>query len=206
MAVKHHWFGSEVRQQPHQSFKNMPPQRPCLRCSACLSALAQPLGMAGTSSKNQQSSARAWFNSLDNLQPDSKPESSRTGMWGKGKSKAQETTGPLPAASSAKSSTPRPPNIVWDGTCVQELVSWLVTHPTDRYILYHNRNQAGSAPLLPPNQWPSGRQKKDIHAAIAKHIFDSKEPEYLDGSDRYMTSVSNRLTAYVSNPSCTFLT
>ena len=60
----------------------------------------------------------------------------------------------------------------------QELVSWLVTHPADRHILYHDHIQSGSAPPLPSNQRPSGRQKKDIHAAIAKHIFNSKKSEY----------------------------
>ncbi|KAF8424780.1 hypothetical protein L210DRAFT_799294, partial [Boletus edulis BED1] len=89
----------------------------------------------------------------------------------------------------------RPPNIVWDEGRVQELVTWLITHPADRHVLYHDRNQAGSAPPLPPNERPSGRQKKDVHAAIAKNIFNSKDPEYSNDPERYTTSVSNRLTA-----------
>jgi hypothetical protein len=128
-------------------------------------------------------------------------------MQGRGKGRAQVMTGVVPTGTtSSKSSTPRPPNIIWDETCVQELVSWLVTRPTDRHVLYHDRNQAGSTPPpLPPNEWPSGRQKKDIHAAIARHIFYGKDPEYSTDPDRYATSVSNRLTAdvhilYISFP------
>jgi hypothetical protein len=94
---------------------------------------------------------------------------------------------------------PRPPNIVWDQDHVQELVSWIVTHPTDRNILYHDRNQSGSAPPS-PNERPSGRQKKDIHAVIAKHIFEGKVSDYTNDPEQYATSVSNRLTAYISIP------
>jgi hypothetical protein len=127
-------------------------------------------------------------------------------MQGRGKGRAQVMTRVVPTGTtSSKSSTPRPPNIIWDETCVQELVSWLVTHPTDRHMLYHDHNQAGSSPPLFPNEWPSGRQKKDIYAAIARHIFDCKDPEYSTNQDRYATSVSNRLTAdvhilYISLP------
>ena len=87
-------------------------------------------------------------------------------------------TGVVPTGTtSSKFSTPRPLNIIWDKTHVQELVSWLVTRPADRHVLYHDHNQAGSGPPLPPNERPSGRQK-NIHVAIARHIFDGKDPEY----------------------------
>lgn len=168
----------------------MPPQR--LRRSARLRALAQPFRMTP-----QQAKGKASARPSDNNQPIPKP-AGRTGGRGKGKGRAQDATGPLPTASS-KSSTPRPPNIVWDEGRVQELVTWLITHPADRHVLYHDRNQAGSAPPLPPNERPSGRQKKDVHAAIAKNIFNSKDPEYSNDPERYTTSVSNRLTAYVTS-------
>ena len=170
----------------------MPPQH--LRRSACLQTLSQSLRMSSTTQKAKR---RASAKPSGNAQPIPKP-AGRTGTQGKGKGRAQEATGPLPATSS-KSSTPRPPNITWDENRVQELVSWLVTCLADRHVLYHDCNQAGSAPPLPSNEQPSGRQKKDIHAVIAKHIFGGKDPEYLNSLERYVMSVSNRLTAYVTH-------
>ena len=175
-------------------FKNMPPHRQCPHHSARLSALAQSFTMASTSSKTQQPRSRALSKPSEKAPPVPKPPGRTACGWGKGRLRTQEVTGPLTAA---KSSALRPPNIIWDETHVQELVSWLVTHPADRHILYHDRNQSKSAPSLPPDQQPSGRQKKNIHAAITKHIFDGKDSEYSNDPNRYATSVCNQLTAYV---------
>jgi hypothetical protein len=171
----------------------MPPYRQCPRRSARLSALAQSFAITSASSKMQQQRDGALSKSTGKARPTPNPPARTT--RGKGKGKAQEATGPPAAAS--KSSTPKLPNIIWGETRVQELVSWLVTRPADRNILYHDRNQSGPAPSLSPDQRPSGKQKKDIHAAIAKHIFDGRDSEYSNDPDRYTTSVCNRLTAYV---------
>ena len=179
--------------RPSRSFKNMPPYRQCPRRSARLSALAQSFAITSTGSKMQPHRDRTLSKSTDKVRPTPNPPARIT--RGKGKGKAREATGPPAVAS--KSSTPKLPNITWGEARVQELVSWLVTRPADRNILYHDRNQSGPAPPLTPDQRPSGKQKKDIHAAIAKHIFDGKDSEYSNDPDRYTTSVCNRLTAYV---------
>ena len=102
----------------------------------------------------------------------------------------------LPTATTLATTTSRPPNIIWDENRVRKLVTWIVDRPADRHILYNDRNQSGSAPPL-SNEHSSGKQKKDIHAAIAKHIFEGEDPEYSNNPSCYAKSVSNRLIAYV---------
>jgi len=68
-----------------------------------------------------------------------------------------------------------PPNISWDAdpTRSEKLVAWLVSHPADRHILFHDRAGNSSAtPAISPNDKPSRRNKKDVQAAIANHIFE----------------------------------
>jgi len=107
----------------------------------------------------------------------------------RGKGKAPEVSGVSKAP--PKVASARPLNIIWDEVCVQELVTWLVTRPADRHVLYHDQ----SSTLPPPGKRPSGKQKKGIHAAIARHIFEGKESDYSSDPDRFATSVSNHLTA-----------
>ena len=153
--------------------------------------------MACANSVTQPARGRASTRPLDNPQQSTAPKlPGRTGTHGRGKGRALEAPGAA-SASSSKSSAPQPPNIVWDETHIQELVSWLITCPADRHILYHDHNQTGSTPPFPPSEWPSGKQKKDVHAAIAKHIFEGKDHEYTNNPDRYVTSVSNQLTACI---------
>ena len=154
--------------------------------------------MACANSVTQPARGRASTRPPDNPQQLTAPKlPGRTGTRGRGKGRALEAPGAA-SASSSKSSALRPLNIVWDETHVQELVSWLMTRPADRHILYHDHNPTGSTPPFPPSERPSGKQKKDVHAAIAKHIFEGKDHEYTNGPDRHnVTSVSNQLTACI---------
>ncbi|KAL4062818.1 hypothetical protein V8B97DRAFT_1877335, partial [Scleroderma yunnanense] len=69
-------------------------------------------------------------------------------------------------------------NISWDAdlTHLEKLVSWLVSHPTDCHILFHDHtgNSSTTSALSASNK-PSGRNKKDVQAAIAKHIFEQDD-------------------------------
>ena len=158
-----------------QSLKNsMPPHRPCVRRSAHLQTSLPRFPMAAASSHSSRNQASAQPSA--STQPAPRPP----GKTARGRARARvpELPGTL-STTSSRSVAPRPPNIVWDQDCVQELVSWIVTHPADRNILYHDRNQSGSAPLPSPSEQPSGRQKKDIHTVIAKHIFEGKVSDYI---------------------------
>ncbi|KAL4069010.1 hypothetical protein J3A83DRAFT_4373282 [Scleroderma citrinum] len=64
--------------------------------------------------------------------------------------------------------------ISWDAdpTCSEKLVAWLVSHPADCHILFHDHTgNSSTTSALFTNDKPSGRNKKDVQAAIAKHIF-----------------------------------
>ena len=92
-----------------------------------------------------------------------------------------------------------PPNISWDAdpTRSEKLVAWLVSHPTDRHILFHDHAGNSSAtPAISPNNKPSGRNKKDVQAAIAKHIFEHDDVYaelYGSHPEKFSASLGNRL-------------
>ena len=58
-----------------------------------------------------------------------------------------------------------------DPTCTDKLVSWILNHPADCNILFHDRLSNSPTLTLSPEERPSGNNKKDITAVITKHIF-----------------------------------
>ncbi|KAF8551932.1 hypothetical protein OG21DRAFT_1486619 [Imleria badia] len=88
-------------------------------------------------------------------------------------------------AAAAPAMTSRAPNIIWDEKRVTKLVAWIVERPADRHILYSGSAPATTGPSgTKQDEHPSGKQKKDIHAAIAKHIFDGEDSEYSNNPGR----------------------
>ncbi|KAL4062362.1 hypothetical protein J3A83DRAFT_4194785 [Scleroderma citrinum] len=98
-----------------------------------------------------------------------------------------------------------PHNISWDAdlTHLEKLVSWLVSHPTDCHILFHDHtgNSSTTSTLSASNK-PSGRNKKDMQAAIAKHIFEQDDiyaELYVSHPDKFLTSLGNQLRIKISS-------
>ncbi|KAL4062069.1 hypothetical protein V8B97DRAFT_1921118 [Scleroderma yunnanense] len=54
---------------------------------------------------------------------------------------------------------------------MEKLVFWIINHPTDHNILFHNHLSSIPVPTHSPDDRPSGKNKKEVTAAIAKHIF-----------------------------------
>jgi hypothetical protein len=76
------------------------------------------------------------------------------------------------------------------------LLDYLLKHPADCNILFHDKHTGTSAPALPSDARPSGRSKKDVQAVIAKYIFehDSVYSEaYKADPDKFQVCVGNRL-------------
>ena len=90
------------------------------------------------------------------------------------------------------------PNITWEGKHTDQLVEWSMTHTADWHILFHDCVTSTSASKPPPGDKPSGKSKKEVSAAIARHIFiTDPDHSFLYASDplRYVTSVINQLGA-----------
>ncbi|KAI6103114.1 hypothetical protein EDD17DRAFT_1756770 [Pisolithus thermaeus] len=64
----------------------------------------------------------------------------------------------------------------WDQdlTCTEQLIHWLLEHTANHHILLHDKNigQSSSAPPPSAGDRPSGQNKKEVHLAIAKCIFE----------------------------------
>ena len=76
------------------------------------------------------------------------------------------------------------------------LVKWIVSHTTDQHILSHDCSSSASTMKLSPNDKASGKNKKDVSAAITKHIFENNPDHsstYQEELRRYVTSVINWL-------------
>ncbi|KAF8430924.1 hypothetical protein L210DRAFT_863670, partial [Boletus edulis BED1] len=86
--------------------------------------------------------------------------------------------------------------ISWEGIRTDMLVAWIMSHPADCHILFHDRSSSSSS-MLTHGDKPSGKNKKEVAAAIAKHIF-GQDPEhsstYTVDLAKYTTSVTNRLS------------
>ena len=97
------------------------------------------------------------------------------------------------------SSSPAEP-IYWERFphLTDSLLSWLLSHPADRTILFYDRRATQESG--PPQEKASGRHKKDIHAAIAQHLFSEDvvySRTYASGPDRFASAVQSRLVKYV---------
>ena len=89
------------------------------------------------------------------------------------------------------------PFISWDAdpTHTDKLVSWILNHPADHHILFHDC--LSNTSQLNVSDKPSGKNKKDVSAVIAKHIFEHDHiyaALYQSDPNRFATSVINRLT------------
>ena len=77
------------------------------------------------------------------------------------------------------------------------LVAWITSCAADHHVLFHDQSSSTSTKLSPGDK-PSGKNKKDVSAAIAKHIFED-DPDHSSGyaaePTRYVTSVINQLGA-----------
>ncbi|KAI6156379.1 hypothetical protein EDD17DRAFT_1764350 [Pisolithus thermaeus] len=94
----------------------------------------------------------------------------------------------------------RVPLVQWDATCTDQLITWLLTHATDRHIPFHDKNtgESSHAPPAAPSDKPSSHNKKEVHLAITSHIF-ANDPVYsrqwAANSDRFQVSVMNHLVS-----------
>ena len=106
---------------------------------------------------------------------------------------------PTPTAAAAASGPvdPLPSKISWEGGHTDALVTWIISRPADCHVLYHNQYSFSST-LPPSGDKPSGKNKKEVAAIIAQHIF-RKDPEhsvqFVADPAKYTTSVINRLSA-----------
>ncbi|KAF8443715.1 hypothetical protein L210DRAFT_793454, partial [Boletus edulis BED1] len=86
-------------------------------------------------------------------------------------------------------------NITWDGRRMDSLVVWITSRAADRHILFHDRSSSTLTKLIPSDK-PSGKNKKEVSTAIAKHIFKD-DPDHSSAYEadpaRYVTSIINRL-------------
>ena len=76
------------------------------------------------------------------------------------------------------------------------LVAWITSHSADHHILFYDCLSSASVSRFSQasEDRPSGKNKKDVSAAIAKHIFET-DPDhantYVEEPGRYVTSVIN---------------
>ena len=101
---------------------------------------------------------------------------------------------PVSASSSKKASST---NVAWEGKCTDLLVNWILTHVANCHTLFHDHSSTATLPVLSPEDKQSGKNKKEISAVIARHIFEHN-PDYsaLYASElvKYVTSVTNWLS------------
>ena len=68
------------------------------------------------------------------------------------------------------------PNITWEEKHADQLVEWITTHTTDQHILFHDHATSTSASKPPPGDKPSGKSKKEVSVAIARHTYICNQP------------------------------
>ena len=120
-------------------------------------------------------------------------------------SKTVSTPTPAPAPTLSTSTSQAAPgpskktlavNITWEGRHTDMLVAWITSHSADCHILFHDHSSSASASRFSQasKDRPSGKNKKDVSAAIAKHIFET-DPDhantYVEEPGRYVMSVIN---------------
>ncbi|KAG9308859.1 hypothetical protein JVU11DRAFT_11489 [Chiua virens] len=115
------------------------------------------------------------------------PQKKRNGRGGKGAA----------ATISAEPSFPKnnQPNISWTDDHTNKLVDWILTRPANRHILFLDCTSS-SKTTLNTTKRPSGKNKKEVAGAIAKHIFETDEEHlatYASDPSRYVLSVTNQL-------------
>lgn len=99
-----------------------------------------------------------------------------------------------------------PVHITWEGSCTDQLITWITSHAADHHILFHDHSLSISIkPLL--GKKPSGKNKKDIFAVIAKHIFehDADHSQHIYGRSIKISYVCDQSIKYISTTSLIYL-
>jgi len=103
----------------------------------------------------------------------------------------------LSPATGAATSATKGPSVQWDTdpAHTDKLVAWILNHPTDCNILFHDHLSNTPPPTLSPEDKPSRKNKKDVTTVIAKYIFQDDQVYstlYASDMEKFATSVTNR--------------
>ncbi|KIJ13920.1 hypothetical protein PAXINDRAFT_13241 [Paxillus involutus ATCC 200175] len=68
-------------------------------------------------------------------------------------------------------------NVNWDSSSIltTNLIQYLLSHPANRHLLFHDHAAAAHVPI--PGDKASGKNKREVQAVIAKHLFQT-DPVY----------------------------
>jgi len=105
----------------------------------------------------------------------------------------------LSPATGAATSATKGPSVQWDTdpAHTDKLVTWILNHPADHNILFHDHLSNTPPPTLSPENKPSRKNKKDVTAVIAKYIFQDDQVYstlYASDAGKFAMSVTNRLS------------
>jgi len=85
-------------------------------------------------------------------------------------------------------------NVNWESNpaLTNKLIQWLLTHPADRHVLFHDH--ATSTYIPGPGSKLSGRNKKEVLAVVAGHLFEKDSTYgsvYALDMPKFNTSLNN---------------
>jgi len=115
------------------------------------------------------------------------------GQGARGKAPVHQPDSGTPAEDSP---LPSAGNVNWESNLAltNKLIQWLLTHPADQHILFHDR--ATSTYIPGPGSKPSGRNKKEVLVVVAGHLFEkdsSYGSAYALDMPKFNTSLNNWL-------------
>ncbi|KAF9232618.1 hypothetical protein BU15DRAFT_81024 [Melanogaster broomeanus] len=174
----------------------------CLRRSAHLQASTQLSLMASPSKKSHSVAGGSGTPQVSQVH--SNPTHKKSShMKGSSAKKTMGNAAPTPGPS------PNPPSlsnnaqskvlqVYWEHVPARtdRLLDYLLKHPADYHVLFHDKHTGTSTSALPSDARPSGRSKKDVQAVIAKYVFkhDAVYGEaYKADPDKFQVCVGNRL-------------
>ncbi|KAL4065601.1 hypothetical protein V8B97DRAFT_1919739 [Scleroderma yunnanense] len=79
-----------------------------------------------------------------------------------------------------------------DGRGREKLIAWLVAHPADHHILFHDHAGISSASSSPSTNEKPSRKNKEVQAVIAKHIFEN-DPNYMEQYEEHPEKFASSL-------------
>jgi len=189
------WLCSHVG-LPSEFEKYMPP----LRLSQCRSARLKERAGQTLTMASSNTSSKAHKN------PGGQPVKPRARGSARGRGRGRALAVPQPTQSQPPQQHVEPPtedsqssstgNVNWDNnpTLTTSLIQWLLAHPADRHILFHDRTSTHT-PVS--GDRASRKNKKEVQAVIARHLFE-KDPNYgsayTSDPGRFSTSLNNRLS------------
>ena len=161
---------------PSEFEKYMPPLRLSEHCSARLKECArQTLTMASSNISSKAHTSQS-----------SQPVKPQARGSARGRGRGRALTTPQPTQSQSPQQHIEPPtkdsqpssagNVNWDNnpTLTTSLIQWLLAHPADRHILFHDH---ASTHTPVSGDRASGKNKKEVQAVITRHLFE-KDPNY----------------------------